>query len=288
MPLGVPSQTHATAAILPAHQLPPLPVQRVPYASALLRGNRPVSTSTAGSRYRRPRTRGQRAILEAGCRPGCPGPTRHRGRARRGMPPAPRTGALRDEPYIQPPTHRGGVSAEVGDDLRRRPGGRAREIACQGYRGALRKCRLQPVPNRNQRHHQGTHRHSGRERSDATRPGMPRQRRDPHADPPAAVTTKEHSVSTTPAKYSGWLGPGATISSPPARHNSAHPSATRHSSARGTRHGSGRGRTPPWAGPRRVRSSSRILTSVGIEPPDIQPWEYAWATGRIWERTAAR
>ena len=30
MPLGVPSQTHATAAILPAHQLPPLPVQRVP------------------------------------------------------------------------------------------------------------------------------------------------------------------------------------------------------------------------------------------------------------------
>jgi uncharacterized damage-inducible protein DinB len=31
-----------------------------------------------------------------------------------------------------------------------------------------------------------------------------------------------------------------------------------------------------------------ILTSLGIEPPDIQPWEYAWATGRIWERTAAR
>ena len=31
-----------------------------------------------------------------------------------------------------------------------------------------------------------------------------------------------------------------------------------------------------------------ILTSLGMEPPDIQPWEYAWATGRIWERTAAR
>jgi uncharacterized damage-inducible protein DinB len=31
-----------------------------------------------------------------------------------------------------------------------------------------------------------------------------------------------------------------------------------------------------------------ILTSQGIEPPDIQPWEYSWATGRIWERTAAR
>jgi uncharacterized damage-inducible protein DinB len=31
-----------------------------------------------------------------------------------------------------------------------------------------------------------------------------------------------------------------------------------------------------------------ILTNLGIEPPDIQPWEYAWATGRIWERTAAR
>jgi hypothetical protein len=31
-----------------------------------------------------------------------------------------------------------------------------------------------------------------------------------------------------------------------------------------------------------------ILTSLGIEAPDIQPGEYAWATGRIWERTAAR
>ena len=35
---GVPSQTPATAAILPAHQLPPLPVQRMPYASAPLGG----------------------------------------------------------------------------------------------------------------------------------------------------------------------------------------------------------------------------------------------------------
>jgi hypothetical protein len=131
-----------------------------------------------------------------------------------GMPPAPRTGALWDEPHIQPP-HRGGVSAEVGDGLRRRP-------------------------------------------------GMPRQRRDPKPTPPAAVTTKEHSVSTTTAKYSGWLGPGATISSPPARHNGAHPSATQHSSARGR----GRGRTAPWAGPRRVRSSSRIspFTSGSSSP----------------------
>jgi uncharacterized damage-inducible protein DinB len=31
-----------------------------------------------------------------------------------------------------------------------------------------------------------------------------------------------------------------------------------------------------------------ILTSQGLEPPDIQSWGYAWATGRIWERTAAR
>jgi uncharacterized damage-inducible protein DinB len=31
-----------------------------------------------------------------------------------------------------------------------------------------------------------------------------------------------------------------------------------------------------------------ILTSLGIEPPDIQPWAYAWATGRIWERPATR
>ena len=30
-----------------------------------------------------------------------------------------------------------------------------------------------------------------------------------------------------------------------------------------------------------------ILTGQGVEPPDIQAWAYAWATGRIWERTAA-
>jgi uncharacterized damage-inducible protein DinB len=29
-----------------------------------------------------------------------------------------------------------------------------------------------------------------------------------------------------------------------------------------------------------------ILTDLGIRPPDVQAWEYAWATGRIWERTA--
>jgi uncharacterized damage-inducible protein DinB len=29
-----------------------------------------------------------------------------------------------------------------------------------------------------------------------------------------------------------------------------------------------------------------ILTGLGIEPPDIQAWEYAWVTGRIWKRTA--
>jgi uncharacterized damage-inducible protein DinB len=28
-----------------------------------------------------------------------------------------------------------------------------------------------------------------------------------------------------------------------------------------------------------------ILTGFGIQPPDIQAWEYAWATGRIWDRT---
>jgi uncharacterized damage-inducible protein DinB len=28
-----------------------------------------------------------------------------------------------------------------------------------------------------------------------------------------------------------------------------------------------------------------ILTGLGIEPPDIQAWEYAWSTGRIWDRT---
>lgn len=28
-----------------------------------------------------------------------------------------------------------------------------------------------------------------------------------------------------------------------------------------------------------------ILTGFGIEPPDIQPWGYAEATGRMWERT---
>ena len=29
-----------------------------------------------------------------------------------------------------------------------------------------------------------------------------------------------------------------------------------------------------------------ILTGLGIEPPDLQPWEYAWATGRLWVRSA--
>jgi uncharacterized damage-inducible protein DinB len=29
-----------------------------------------------------------------------------------------------------------------------------------------------------------------------------------------------------------------------------------------------------------------MLTSSGIEPPDVQPWEYAWATGRMRERVA--
>ncbi len=27
-----------------------------------------------------------------------------------------------------------------------------------------------------------------------------------------------------------------------------------------------------------------ILTGFGIEPPDIQAWEYAWETARIWDR----
>ena len=27
------------------------------------------------------------------------------------------------------------------------------------------------------------------------------------------------------------------------------------------------------------------LTGLGIEPPDVQPWEYAWATRRIWARS---
>ena len=29
-----------------------------------------------------------------------------------------------------------------------------------------------------------------------------------------------------------------------------------------------------------------ILSGLGVEPPDLQAWEYAWATGRIWERTS--
>jgi uncharacterized damage-inducible protein DinB len=29
-----------------------------------------------------------------------------------------------------------------------------------------------------------------------------------------------------------------------------------------------------------------ILTGFGMQPPDVQAWEYAWATGRLWERTA--
>ncbi|HEY4027587.1 MAG TPA: DinB family protein [Candidatus Dormibacteraeota bacterium] len=30
-----------------------------------------------------------------------------------------------------------------------------------------------------------------------------------------------------------------------------------------------------------------ILTAAGIEPPDVQAWGYAVATGRLWERNAA-
>ncbi len=30
-----------------------------------------------------------------------------------------------------------------------------------------------------------------------------------------------------------------------------------------------------------------ILTGMGIEPPDIQAWEYAWETERIWDLPAA-
>ncbi len=29
-----------------------------------------------------------------------------------------------------------------------------------------------------------------------------------------------------------------------------------------------------------------ILKGLGVQPPDIQAWEYAWASGRLWERTA--
>lgn len=30
-----------------------------------------------------------------------------------------------------------------------------------------------------------------------------------------------------------------------------------------------------------------ILTGLGIEPPDIQAWEYAWTTNRIWDLNEA-
>jgi uncharacterized damage-inducible protein DinB len=29
-----------------------------------------------------------------------------------------------------------------------------------------------------------------------------------------------------------------------------------------------------------------VLTGLGIQPPDIQAWEYAWRTGRIWDHQA--
>lgn len=28
-----------------------------------------------------------------------------------------------------------------------------------------------------------------------------------------------------------------------------------------------------------------ILKGLGVQPPDLQAWEYAWARGRLWERT---
>lgn len=30
-----------------------------------------------------------------------------------------------------------------------------------------------------------------------------------------------------------------------------------------------------------------ILTHLGIEPPDVQAWEYAWKTGRLWAKVAS-
>ncbi len=27
-----------------------------------------------------------------------------------------------------------------------------------------------------------------------------------------------------------------------------------------------------------------MLTSMGVQPPDLQAWEYAWSTGRLWQR----
>jgi uncharacterized damage-inducible protein DinB len=31
-----------------------------------------------------------------------------------------------------------------------------------------------------------------------------------------------------------------------------------------------------------------MLTSYGTQPPDLQPWEYAWDTGRIWKTASHR
>ena len=36
-----------------------------------------------------------------------------------------------------------------------------------------------------------------------------------------------------------------------------------------------------------LRLAPDTTRRIDIEPPDLQPWEYAWATGRIWERTTA-
>jgi hypothetical protein len=90
----------------------------------------------------------------------------------------------------------------------------------------------------------------------------------PRPTPPAAVTTKDNSVSATPAKESGSLGPGTAISSPPARQHPANPSATNGSSSGGTRRPRRRPRTPsrlPDPGGR--ASDSTCAHCAGLDCP---------------------
>jgi uncharacterized damage-inducible protein DinB len=43
------------------------------------------------------------------------------------------------------------------------------------------------------------------------------------------------------------------------------------------------GRAPAWTDAHREQVCA-ILTGLDVEPPDVQPWEYAWTTGRLWQR----
>jgi hypothetical protein len=171
-----------------------------------------------------------------------------------GTPRVPRAGGRLGAPHVQPPTHRGPLGAEEGDRLRRRPGGRAREIPRQGHRDALFSRRPQPVPNRHQRHHQGTRRHHGRGQGDAARPGRPRQHGQPQADPSSRRDRQGALGERHPGEVQRLAGAGGDDQQP--AHQARPRPPQRHPTPQRPRHPS--------------RQRSRTQSAVGLAPSSAQ------------------